>query len=795
MAVPTTHPIRAIMNIRRDLGLTVLSQILILLCLLISSSAFGQTISVNANVAGVTPRVIGLNSGNYLPGSNTTTWWKWTGVNGARIFTSAPRIEPVDDAPPFGDGVIDSGSFLTRRLLLRLDPTNSMFNNFSAFEDQYANNDSDFINYLFAYDELSSNGIQPLALINRTNSQYPFDDEFSSQGWRDRWEHWQHYYAQAFYLGSNFGVERYSVYNEPDASSQDVTQADYLLRLQLASDAIQGALEDVNQMFGMQLEPQISAPITAGASIEYMARLTNIDTRDDEMGWGELVINNLHMNFLGEFDPAFQLVHTYAYQEYNHDGPRYSMELAALKQFVTEDAPNEQIGFGLTEFNVHSNGVFEDLPETLETPSKYSRLGAIFTSLTNGQANELFLFKMSSNAEDSFLQKNAVFHNSRFDAPYNTGGASAAAGVLKLFTTGFVDEQILFAEPNQNVNDLYMAASYNPEEDCYYLLSASESTQTRNLQINLSAWGIESGVIAHVEEVAQGHLAEITARIAVPANQTIAVTQAPESVLLISVPATQPDNQLFLSPTDDAMVKAANNGNSNFGTSDNLTVKNVADGPNGRNVSFVKFDTSMIGSSTIERATLQLRGENLGTDEFAIAHVYVIENDEWTESTITFNNAPNLADTVGEANLITHNFVEGIGDTAEFAGHLTVDEEFRLISLDVTDYLRAHPDDEISFLLIREVRIDGENVDETVSHLRFASKERSGNVGPRLLVDLTDAEFLLGDVNCDGVVNLLDVDPFVNALSNGIFDPKADINMDGSVNLLDVTPFIGILSN
>ena len=53
---------------------------------------------------------------------------------------------------------------------------------------------------------------------------------------------------------------------------------------------------------------------------------------------------------------------------------------------------------------------------------------------------------------------------------------------------------------------------------------------------------------------------------------------------------------------------------------------------------------------------------------------------------------------------------------------------------------------------------------------------------------------LLGDVNCDGSINLLDVAPFVEAISSGIFVSKADINQDGSVNLLDVEPFINLLS-
>ncbi len=55
------------------------------------------------------------------------------------------------------------------------------------------------------------------------------------------------------------------------------------------------------------------------------------------------------------------------------------------------------------------------------------------------------------------------------------------------------------------------------------------------------------------------------------------------------------------------------------------------------------------------------------------------------------------------------------------------------------------------------------------------------------------SEELLGDVNCDGVVSLLDVDPFVELLTTGGFSAKADINGDGVVSLLDVDPFVALL--
>jgi hypothetical protein len=63
--------------------------------------------------------------------------------------------------------------------------------------------------------------------------------------------------------------------------------------------------------------------------------------------------------------------------------------------------------------------------------------------------------------------------------------------------------------------------------------------------------------------------------------------------------------------------------------------------------------------------------------------------------------------------------------------------------------------------------------------------------------------FLLGDMNCDGVINNFDINPFVLALT----DPaayratypncnimNADVNGDGDINNFDINPFVALLT-
>lgn len=79
------------------------------------------------------------------------------------------------------------------------------------------------------------------------------------------------------------------------------------------------------------------------------------------------------------------------------------------------------------------------------------------------------------------------------------------------------------------------------------------------------------------------------------------------------------------------------------------------------------------------------------------------------------------------------------------------------------------------------------------------SLDADGNGVP----DECEAGAMIGDLNCDGVVNSFDIDPFVLAITNpsgyqaafpGCSIMNADANADGSVNSFDIDPFVGLLT-
>ena len=68
-------------------------------------------------------------------------------------------------------------------------------------------------------------------------------------------------------------------------------------------------------------------------------------------------------------------------------------------------------------------------------------------------------------------------------------------------------------------------------------------------------------------------------------------------------------------------------------------------------------------------------------------------------------------------------------------------------------------------------------------------------IGSYRLTLSVGTEVLLGDANLDGVVDFLDITPFITLLTTNDFLAEADINGDGAVTFLDITPLIDILTS
>lgn len=691
------------------------------------ASAQAATLTVQTNVLGPTPTLIGCNSGHFHPGSNTTDWWRYSGMNGARLFIGPASIEPVDDLPPHGDGVASEADFLTRRAAVRANPLEPSLINWPYFLSRYENTNTPLV-FAHALREWRKLGVETCAQITVSTSRFPIT---GPGDWAGKWELWQHFYAQAFHLARTHGVRRFQMFNEPNhPNAGGLTLPDFLQRLQLASDAAQCAVADVNLLDGGATPASLLAPVTSGSA------------NGSFPGWGEIVVTNLHRNFLGQFDPGFQLVHKYDYHQYNSTPASFGSSLASLRARLAAALPNgPDLPITSSEFNVHTAATFDTMTDTLDTPAKYSRLGAIAVQLIQQGCDELYAFKFSQTFSDGTVKKNGLHYVENFHAPYSIGGITQAGEVWR-----FVAQAVppggrrLQVVRGAGTEELEVLAVHQSAARRHAVLVVNNAATPSGITLNLQPLGLPPGQRAFVAEVSEACYGGGRFWTNLGPGQLLQGILPANGTWLVTAPERPLHPMATLIATDDAMVKDGVNRTVNYGGSPVLWAKNNSTNANARNVAFIKFRLPTVYPPDLEFAVLRLWGAAINGNGPVRAHVFGLTNAAWNQSTIRWANAPNLRQHVSPGASFTNNFVTGSGESAWLLGQITASGTTpQEKTLDVTQFVRAHPGREITFLIAREVRLSGDAQDD--DGLSFVSLEGTPGRGPRLdLVRLRDSD-------------------------------------------------------
>jgi hypothetical protein len=689
-----------------------------LLAVMLHPIAKAGTVTVGTNILGPTPAIVGYDSGHFYPGGNTGDWWRYSGVTGARIFISPTQIEPADELPPWGDGVTDEASFLSRKTLVRSDPWNTNYFNWPFVTNRFATHvfsGTDLIVADYALSTLQQFGVQ--ALINTTATTSRFTNVVA---WPDQWELWHYYYEEAFYLGYAYNVERYQMYNEPDASGSYST--DYLTRLQLASDAVQAAIADVNTMYGKSLTPIMLAPVTAGS------------VTSTYNSWGKPVVNNRHVNFLGQSNTNFWLIQKYDYHQYGSSPPNpssFGANLSYLEgQLAANMSPETPLPATISEFNVYDGSVFNGLSTTLDSPINYSALGAIAVNLIQNAINEIYCFKISQTDGAGYLAKNGTHYVDNSNVPYNIGGITKGGEVWRLINKGFAPgrNRLSFTTDSQT-SALNLLASYDPVAQRYSLLSVNNTSAGVALTVNMSAWKIPTNnqiLVEAVNETCYGAGLLFT-------NSSVSATQGANSVWLFTVPTQlQQPTQVILAGAN-AQVNDGANKNVNYASGTNLLVADNSTNASYRSAALLQFQVPAFSPTNLQLALLTLSASaSAPTNGTAtvLAYVYGIVSNNWTENSVTWASAPNLAQGIAPGTAFVNNFVLGAGSSAFLLGQLVAGSTPAVYTIDVTAFLKSSSSSNVSFLLARGVRFLGDAQDgDGVSIL---SREGSSSLGPRL---------------------------------------------------------------
>lgn len=708
-----------------------------------TANALAGTLTVESGQTAGNPDVLAYNIGHMVEGSNVLDWWRYSGVNGARMFLNPKEIEPNDDIPGTGDGVSDQASFLSRRSALRADPLNPSYIDWADFEFQYANNDmgtptnGNIFKPDYALGKLHEMGITVLAQISTPESHLPIAND---NDWAGKWELWQHFYAQAFYLSRHYDVHRFQMYNEPNhPNANGLTAENWLMRLQLASDAAQCAIADVNALYGKSLETLIYGPVNSGGSDVYSGS-----------GWGDYAVANRHVNFLGETDPNYWVMHRYDYHEYNSQPSEFGSNLSSLRSAMSADmSPETRFPITISEFNVHTNGEFDTKTKTLDEASRYARFGSISVQLAKNFMKEFYCFKFAqtgSGSGDNYpVKKNGMHYVQTHDAPHNYGGATKSAEVWRMFNKAMRPggAQLGYTR-DTDLTVLDQRATYDPATDSYYVFSSNYTTGDVNLAIDTSAWNIAVGSPFKVEEVSAAHSGGIRKWSTVSADGTLfnetdnVFVQESYTVLLFTIPAGSMGAEQLIPASDDATVIDGGNTGNNYGSSTTLEVRNDPANASNRKAAYLKFDVPVGYAPDIQMAVLTLPASTSASGENIQAHVYGLDDSSWSENSVTWSTGPNLLQGVPAGNLIEHRVIDDQGTTAFIQGQLVVsDTSVTDKSIDVTEFVRSKVGGGASFLISQDPRWDVtlpdlETGDTQADGIEISSSE-SGN-GPVLRI-------------------------------------------------------------
>lgn len=357
-------------------------------------SVRAATIVLQTEEIGATPEVVGCNFGHFAENTNALDWWDYFGVKAARVFVSPSVIEAQDDIPGHGDGVATRTDFFNRRSAMNANVFNASYINWSYFNGRYAGAVFSGGNHFKldpAFSALRTLGIDILVNITASLGRFPIT---SPDDWAGKWEFWQHYYAQAFYLARYYDVRRYSMFNEPNHSAAGgITPSQWQERIEIASDAIQRAIVHANSWYGKNLVPVVYAPTTAG----------HIETIWQD--WGAPAVQRRHRKLDGFNYANYLNFNQYTFQNYgangHTDGTTFSDKLADLGAKIPPLMAGETpFRVALTEFNSLPNYIFQQTTDSMDTPQRFAQLGSIAIRLAAGGVQGMYVFKFAQTANE-----------------------------------------------------------------------------------------------------------------------------------------------------------------------------------------------------------------------------------------------------------------------------------------------------------------------------------------------------------------------------------------------------------
>lgn len=337
-------------------------------------------ITVTKKVVGKSMKYVGYNQGYYMPGSNISGWVEYSGVNAFRVWATMNAFVP--EASVQVDKTLTSvEEFDKRKESVRSNPENNKYIKWNDLLPLYDQPDSSSTNgmvYSNALKELKRLGVDVILQCGSTD----FKDT-----WENKWKQWQRYYALAYYSAKTGDVAMFAMTNEPNHRNAGPMKLEqWISGMQIVSDAIHCAVEDVNKRYGKGLVPKFVGPVTAGNNPE----------------WWSAVAKNIRTDYHGK-KIDHDLLQVFSTHSYNSPAIGYENRIQNIQKIIKENHPaGDTLPIVYTEIGRWMNAYLIDKEETMDDPSLFTEWAGIYTANTKNGGYGMFAFKFANTASGAY---------------------------------------------------------------------------------------------------------------------------------------------------------------------------------------------------------------------------------------------------------------------------------------------------------------------------------------------------------------------------------------------------------
>jgi len=337
-------------------------------------------VNVKENIVGKSMKYVGYNQGYYYPGSNVSGWIEYSKVNSLRVWASLSTFSPAS-AVQLDSNVNSVTEFDKRKTELRANPENNPYIQWDKLYKIYNKAETSATNPMiltYVLSELKRLDIDVVLQVSSTD----FEDN-----WTNKWKQWQRYYALAYYTAQNGNAAMFALQNEPNHRNSGPMKLDqWIMAMQIGSDAIHAAINDVNKKYNKTLEAKLVGPVTAGQNPDWWAAIAKA-IRTDYHG------KQVDKDLIGIFST----------HSYNSPAIGYASRINNIRQIIQQNHPEgKALPIVYTEIGRWMNAYLIDKEETMDSPSLFTEWAGIYANNMKNGGYGMWAFKFANTTSDIF---------------------------------------------------------------------------------------------------------------------------------------------------------------------------------------------------------------------------------------------------------------------------------------------------------------------------------------------------------------------------------------------------------